>query len=376
VARPNLVTILFTLIAARVVVLFHEGRLSRRATLWLLPLFAIWANTHGGFLAGFIVVGIALVTEGAIAIGSLDPVTRQSARDRAVHLALLTAGLFLATLINPYGIYLYRHALGLLGDDYFMKLHLEWKSPDFRSAGAMRYELLLLLFPFVLAVTRRRTTLLELALSIGWLHLALTGFRYVALWAVIAVPVMARASMEIPYLHELAQRWKLTAEEGSLYFTRIGRAPWLWSLLFALGVFGWAYANQGSVIHPQQKIVATDALDEFIAHAHDWQERYPDRRPVLFHSYDWGGYLTWKGWPELLNWVDDRNEVQGRARVEEYMSIINARPGWEEKLKGVDLLCIGAGEPLAQRLAEQPRTWRKIERQKPDDIAVIYERIR
>src|SRR5262249_40418216 len=56
VARPNLFTILFVLITARVLILFHEGRVSRRATLWLLPLFAIWANTHGGFLAGFILV--------------------------------------------------------------------------------------------------------------------------------------------------------------------------------------------------------------------------------------------------------------------------------------------------------------------------------
>ncbi|HZY86613.1 MAG TPA: hypothetical protein VFE78_17395, partial [Gemmataceae bacterium] len=52
-ARPNLFTMFFVLLTARACGSLHEGRLSRRASLWLLPLFAVWANTHGGFLAGF-----------------------------------------------------------------------------------------------------------------------------------------------------------------------------------------------------------------------------------------------------------------------------------------------------------------------------------
>ena len=27
--------------------------------------------------------------------------------------------------------------------------------------------------------------------------------------------------------------------------------------------------------------------------------------PVIFHSYAWGGYLTWHGWPDCRNWIDD-----------------------------------------------------------------------
>ena len=36
VARPNLFTLLFVLLTARICIRFHEGRCSRRATLWLL----------------------------------------------------------------------------------------------------------------------------------------------------------------------------------------------------------------------------------------------------------------------------------------------------------------------------------------------------
>src|SRR5207248_8755589 len=62
-ARPNLFTMLFVQVTSRVCVLFHEGRLSRRATLWLWPLFAVWANVHGGFVAGFSLLGATPVIE-------------------------------------------------------------------------------------------------------------------------------------------------------------------------------------------------------------------------------------------------------------------------------------------------------------------------
>jgi hypothetical protein len=395
VARPNLFTILFVLVTARTLILFHEGRLSKRATLWLLPLFVAWANTHGGFLAGFIVVAIAFAAEAAIAVASFDGEVRKAARGRALHLSLLTAGLLFATLINPYGPGLYKHVLGLLRDDYFMNLNLEWKSPDFHAPGTMRYEVLMLLFPFVLAASKRRASLPELLLAVAWLHLALTGFRYVALWVVVAVPLMARASVEIPYLQEAARRFNLTAEQGSLFFTRVGRASWLWPIVFALAAGVWAYATKDKVIRPLQAkleeasetderikvIVMRNALDEFLDRAREWQAQH-GRRPVLFHSYDWGGYVTWHGWAPgedgLLNWIDDRNEVQGRERVKEHFAIINGEPGWEEKLAKVDLVCVEAGAPLARRLEERPRTWRKIPRKREGGesrLALLFERV-
>lgn len=394
VARPNLFTILFVLITARVLILFHEGRLSRKSTLWLLPLFAVWANTHGGFLAGFIVVGLILAGEVAIAIGSFDEEKRKAARGRAQHLGLLTGGLLLATLVNPYGPVLYRHVLVLLGDDYFMNLNQEWKSPDFHAPGTMRYEALMLLFPLMLGLSRRRASLPELLLSVAWLHLALTGFRYVALWVVVATPLMARASVEIPYLREAARRWGLTAEQGSLFFTRVGRTWGVWSALFAAGVCLWACVSQGEVIRKQQRareeaaekddrvkvIIARNALDDFLEVAKEW-EKENGRPPVIFHSYDWGGYLTWHGWtPDrggLRNWIDDRNEAQGAERVKEYFAIVAGNPGWEENLGKVDLVCLASGEPLAQRLSERPQTWRKIERKGHvgHSLATFYERI-
>lgn len=370
VSRPNVFTILFVFIAARVCLLFHEGRLSRSRTWWLLPLFAIWANTHGGFLAGFIVLGGTLGCEVLLAVGALSEEARREAKGRAAHLLLLCLGAFVATLANPYGVKLYSWTFQLLGETYFMDLHQEWKSPDFHAPGAMRYELVLLLFPLVLAASERRPGLVELGLSIVWLHFALGGFRYVAIWVVIVIPVMARSSLQIAYLREQARRWELNVEPGSLFFTRQGASPWLWTALFCASLVAGAWTLQGQFAGHGPNIIATRALDRFIEIADQWEDQQ-GREPRVFHSYDWGGYLTWHGWPMVHNWIDDRNEVQGKEKIEVYFQILRAEPGWEKRLTDIDLICVESGAALTRQLASS-KHWRERYR---DEQAVIYERI-
>jgi hypothetical protein len=66
------------------------------------------------------------------------------------------------------------------------------------------------------------------------------------------------------------------------------------------------------------------------------------------------------------------NEVQGKEHIQEYFAVLEARPGWEEKLNGagVDVVCVEPGAALADRLAEGGR-WREAFR---DDFAVIFVR--
>ncbi len=373
VARPNLFTLLFILAISRICILFHEGRCNRRMTLWLLPLFALWANIHGGFLAGFTLLGATLAIETVFAVLSARPEGRDAARHRAIHLLLLLVGSFLATLLNPYGLALYRWLFQLLGDPFFMDLHQEWKSPDFHAKGAIRFEGLMLLLPLLLAVSKRRPHVIELGLALLWLHFALTGFRYMPLWVVIVVPLLARSSLEIPWLQEQAHRF-LGAEEGRRWLAIPGgRVPWLGSLIGAVFLLGLARCAEGRLARHHPDMLATDALDRFLQIHKEWRQRH-GRRPVVFHSYDWGGYLTWHGGPDFRNWIDDRNEVQGREHIQAYFSILETEAGWSDKLDQghVQLVCIQSNAPLAFRLAECSTIWRERYR---DTWAVIFERV-
>ena len=371
VARPNLFTMLFVLITARICVLFHEGRCSRIQTLGLLPLFALWANIHGGFVAGFTLLGATLLIEGALAVFDSTSDGKHKARSRAVHLLVLLCGTFLATLLNPYGLSLYAWIFQLLGDPFFMDLHQEWRSPDFHGKGAIRFEGLMLLFPMLLALSKRRPNLVELGLAVLWFHFALTGFRYVPLWVLVVVPILARSTVAIPGLQEGARRLLPSGEGSFLFSIRRGRTPWAWSIVTVVFLLGVARCAERRFARHQPDIIPADALDHFLQIHAEWTKAH-GRRPIGFHSYDWGGYLTWHGGPNFRNWIDDRNEVQGKEHIQEYFAILDTDPGWSEKLDQaeVELICIQPKAPLTFRLAENP-AWRESYR---DTWAVIFER--
>jgi hypothetical protein len=370
-ARPNIFTMPLLLWTVRSCEGFHTGRVSRCQTLWLLPVFALWANLHGGFIAGLIVLGASLVIEIAIATCSLNKGVCRSARGRAGHFAVLAAGCFVATLLNPYGVDLYRWVLQLLGNPYFMELHQEWKSPDFHSKGAMRYELLMLLFPLLLATTRRRPNLVELGLSVLWLHLALAGFRYVPLWVLVATPLVARSSVEVAWLRGQAERLRQAAPDSLLFRAGSAHFSWLWSGAVVVGLLGWAKLAEGRFACHKPEMVPVAALDRLLVLQATWREQQ-GREPVIFHNYNWGGYLTWHGWPGLHNWIDDRNEVQGDAHVREYFAIVDTEPGWQGKLAAVEFVVMHPAAPLTLRLCEGGE-WRE---QYRDCFAVVFQRLR
>jgi hypothetical protein len=370
VARPNLFTLLFTLLTARACESYHAGRRTGRSLLWLLPLFAVWANTHGGFVAGLVLLAGSCAIECALLLLAPEARERSAARGKAAVFVGLLVGSLLATFVNPYGPSLYARVFRLLGDPYFMDLHSEWKSPQFHGQGAFQFEGLMLLFPLLLAVSRRRANAVELGLSLLLFHFALTGLRYLPLWVLVVTPLLARSAAEVPALQALALRLKQAAEGGTLFVVWRGRAPWVWSAAAAVALLAGSRLVEGRVARLSQEIVPTEALDRLLAlHAED-------PGAVVFHSYNWGGYLTWHGWrPDgrgFRNWIDDRNEVQGHAHVEDYFATLQTGPGWQAKLDraGVRLVCIQPEAPLADRLAEVTG-WREVYR---SPYAVIFVR--
>ena len=364
VARPNVFSILFLMLTAWVCDRYHRGKCSKKNTWWLLPMFAIWANTHGGFVAGLVVVAATLLIEMALMLGIPHAKSVLGARNRAIHLGMLLGGSFLCTLLNPYGWSLYTWIFRLLGNEFFMNLNREWHSPDFHGRGAMRFELFIIVLPLLLALSKRRPSLVALGISILWLHFALNGQRYVALWVVVTVPLVARLCVDVPWLRKMAGQIKPSPEVARLLVTKPGPVGWVAPLIISAGLFGWARWTDGYSHHDDKRIPVA-AINELLEHCDG---------EVVFHHYNWGGWVTWHGWPKVLNWIDDRNDVHGREHVEQYFSIMGAQPGWHDKLEkhDVSFVCVPPTTPLASRLADRP-DWRELYR---DEFAVVYESLR
>jgi len=106
-ASPNTATMLFS-------VIFY-GECLRRTRRFLLPMMMVlWANLHGGFLLGFLIIGVF----GGVALLRRDWVNFKV-------LSFAGAGCFVATLANPLGWRIYEGVATTLG--HFVQAYItEW----------------------------------------------------------------------------------------------------------------------------------------------------------------------------------------------------------------------------------------------------------
>ena len=150
---------------------WHLGQTNRmdyslsrlRRLWWAAPLFFVWANSHGGFVAGLCIFSAYL---GFRAIEAWYQ-RGAEATGMVLRLGLMILVATLATLLNPYGIRLHLWLLESLGHP--RPEITEWHPPEFFSALAVPLWLLLGAFMGGLLLTRRRrdfTHLMILALTL------------------------------------------------------------------------------------------------------------------------------------------------------------------------------------------------------------------
>ncbi len=113
-ARPNMYTFVGLALTVVICERFHRGAISRRQTLWLIPLFFLWANMHSGFLAGALVLAVTYLVELSLSCCAPEQAVREAARSRLRWLTGLGLILFVVTLVNPYGLGLYMWTISAL----------------------------------------------------------------------------------------------------------------------------------------------------------------------------------------------------------------------------------------------------------------------
>lgn len=143
--RPQLFGIV--LFAATLLVLVERSVHPRR--LWLIPVFAaLWANLHGSFPLGIVLVALAWVDEVAL-LREPQPPGRPARSRRArllgsTGLAIIGAVSLLATLVSPFGLDGWRYIERLAANSSITQQVSEWRPPSpLDPAGAVFYVSLL-----------------------------------------------------------------------------------------------------------------------------------------------------------------------------------------------------------------------------------------
>ncbi len=305
---------------------------------WLLPLMALWANLHGGFVFGVLLV--APIALDAVLSADVSSRKRLLLRWIAFGVAALAA-----SCCTPYGWDSLLASRKILELGSALPLILEWKPADFGSVGP--FEICLLLgFGLVLY---RGVTLppMRIVLLLGLLHMALAQGRAAEILALVAPIVLAAP---------LAKQ--IGGAEPS--HSQALRAPMLAGLAVTLVAGTIAYAS----VHPfaphmrGSPVAAVAELKKFDV-------------TRVFNDYDFGGFLIANG---VAPFIDGRTELYG----EKFFVDHNAASGLmepENLFRLLDAYKIEATlmrtQSAAAKLLDHVDGWQKIY---SDDIATIHLR--
>jgi len=254
-------------LVAELFILAHFRQGKDRA--WLLPpLFVLWANLHGSWLIGMVLLAMFCLSGllhgrwGRLQATRWTPVQM---RKLALAGSLSVAGLFL----NPYTYHLVFYPFNFAFQQKLNVNHVdEWMSLDFHSVRG-KIIFLMLAATIVLALVRkRRWGLDELAFLLLGFYAAMTYSRFLFLAAIVLTPMLARALDFLPPYHpEIDKTWL----NAILMIVLIGGCIWRF---------------------PSRDQLMRDTIQNYPVKALNYLQQFQPQGRV-FNDCLWGGYLIW-----------------------------------------------------------------------------------
>lgn len=336
--RPQMFTFALTAIVGYIVYLYKWRRIDR---LWLLPpIFILWANVHGGFAVGFILLAGALGGEVLNHLLRHDGPEVLSWR-RWLKLLAITALSYGLLILNPNGAAMYTYPLRTVNIGVLRDFIQEWSSPDFHQLFVQPFIWMLAATLAAVGWGGRRLDGGDFALVAGFAYSALLAGRNIAPFALVCAPVLARhAQSAIERLRNRRQAMSPPAEMATLN----------WIILIVVVLLAAV-----KVIAPLLPSVQDKAEREALpVEAVDWIEA---NRPAgqMFNSYNWGGYLIWRLWPDSPVYVDGRTDLYDDAFLRDYLKVAGAQSDFEAILDRdqVGWVIIEASSPLDVALSRE-----------------------
>ena len=363
VARPQMISFLLTAITAW---LLHRYKQQNKPLLpWLPLILLVWANVHGGYAIGLMLIAAYLLGEAVnnLTRHSEDPVVSWA---RLRHLLLVMGLSLAAVVVNPYTWQMWWYPFQTVGISALRDFIQEWQSPNFHLNFVQPFAVMLLLLLGAMARANRRADWADLALTAMWALWALFAARNIAIFGLVITPVLAKYA-------NLA--WNIqwnTWGRRPPFSPRSGRTNRQQSLLNWLLLALVTVAALGKIALPltpqanreaEEKTLPTKAL-AFI------QAEQPPG--PMFNSYNWGGYLIFKLWPDYPVYIDGRTDLYDNDFIRRYLGIMLADDGWQQKLDddGINLIVIETNSVL-DKFLRQSSEWAELHR---DGMAVIFGR--
>jgi hypothetical protein len=285
----------------------------RPGALWAVPaVMAVWANVHGGFAIGLLLVLSHLVS------GYPGKSWEFRRGGVAWRWAACFAAAAAATVANPYGWRVYGYA-GELSARGVARGIEEWMPPDFGTLVGAAYIVSVVAVAGVVWRARGRVTLRDACILGAFAVPACVAVRMAVWWFLATAPVVAglvRRSEnrpEIPVESDEARRWPAGVALAGILAACVASLPWLE-----------AYSP---LMRASRSARRTESDLDVVAARITGDHR-------VFTRMEWANYLGWRTAGRSRVFVEGHVELYSDDVWAEYVTVNDARPGWREVLDG------------------------------------------
>jgi hypothetical protein len=309
------------------------GRIGRPRRVWLVPVAAcVAANVHGSFPI-FVVAAVLAAVE--------DKVRR---RGQERQMAVVATATLLATLLNPFGVEVWRYVWDISTSSTIRDTVTEWAPLSIRDpAGALTFGSMLATFAY-LALRRRPVPWTSLLWLGAFLVPAFVTQRAILWWCFVAPVIVGR----------------LLAEGTEASRARSSRGPA--SRVPAYGMVGGLVVVLVILLPWWRHPTVFDLLSDAPPGATAAVMRLPAGSRLFAHQ-PWGSWFEFAT-PQDPVFVDSRIELFPDDVWETYGQVVFARSNWRDALAGSG----------ADVIVADPREWDLLPTLKTDPAwRVIYD---
>jgi hypothetical protein len=280
--RPQLFSFIFF---AAVLFLLEriKGDPEDRPSLFFLPLsMLVWANMHGGYALGIMIILLYIALEGLkFSHPSLRPLSGEAYK----RLVLAGIAAILISFVNPGAYHVFSRGV-LFPAESAIADNIEYQSTFWIFKMYVDYSILV--YWFILAsalsallIDSRRADITKIALIAFIGYFSFTAVRYVAFLLIVALPIIGESFSRARFLKII---------RIALYSAALSIA-----IFFAVPFTGLETIKSGKWVDDRKFPVKAG---DFILQN--------DLKGNMYNFFDWGGYLIWRLAPGKKVFIDGR----------------------------------------------------------------------
>ncbi|HWP56620.1 MAG TPA: hypothetical protein VNL14_01895 [Candidatus Acidoferrales bacterium] len=342
VYRPQVISYFF--LSLLLYFLAMRASVHQTRSMIAIPLvFLLWANLHGGFVAGLAILGLHTVL--ATWRGFFKAGARSEQRAKAKRLVFILAASIAITLVNPYGFQLWRFLSHEATANALNRAYIEEWEPLWASfpavgldSGLMLWMAILALVGFVLSRHEWRAE--DIILAIASFGFAFYSVRNIALFPLVTVAPTARSLGNYMFKAQHSPKTRR-----------------LFAAAFGISLFPVLMTATLTLQQPAPKI---QVVSELIGGDPSGVVSFMKTNHLegnLYNPIGWGGYLVWHVWPQVKVSIDGRSSTVYPLEVlrDNFRFYANQASPELPLASGADFLLVNANSPVLQSVRTDHR---------------------